>query len=98
MKPRTLLLAAALAASACATAPKGGAAAGAAATDSRPAVLTDSQGRRYRVVCRMERPTGSNISEKVCRTVPESADPSNSEIQDALVSPNVGRAQTRTGI
>jgi hypothetical protein len=59
MSSRIMLLATALMAAACATAP--------AKVAVLPAVLTDSQGRNYRVVCRMERPTGSNIAEKVCR-------------------------------
>jgi hypothetical protein len=97
MNSKPMLLAAALAASACATAPAGGPAGGTAGADARPATLTDAQGRKYRVVCQMERPTGSNISEKVCRTVLEVADPAASQLQDDLLKSNAGRVQLRSG-
>jgi len=58
MSSKIMLLTAVLGAAACATPAK---------VAVLPAVLTDSQGRNYRVICRMERPTGSNIAEKVCR-------------------------------
>lgn len=67
MMPRGLLVAAALAASGCVTTPKTADAGPAGAAAERPALLTDSRGRQYRVICRMERPTGSNIAEKVCK-------------------------------
>lgn len=51
-----------------------------------PAVLTDAPGRRYKVVCQMERSTGSNIAEKVCHTEPEDREDIR-RLQDQLMAP-----------
>lgn len=96
MNAGKLLLAAALLASGCATttgaAPAGGTKV--AQANAKPAELTDSQGRKYKVICHMERSTGSNIAEKVCR--PELEDSSQSiQVQEHLL--NMRGVQPRGG-
>lgn len=79
MSRKMLLVAAALLCGACAT--PAGKPQGAGA---RSAALTDPRGPKYKVVCRMERSTGSNIAEKVCR--PEAEDTRDQqELQDRLL-------------
>lgn len=51
--------------------------------------LKDSQGRTYHVECSMERPTGSNIAEKVCRTVRDVD--ATQRLQDQFRLPSPGR-------
>ena len=100
MNAGKLLLAAALLASGCATTTTGAAGAAPAGgtkvaqANAKPAELTDSQGRKYKVICHMERSTGSNIAEKVCR--PELEDGSQSlQVQEHLL--NMRGVQPRGG-
>ena len=79
MSRKMLLVAAALLSGACATpAPKP------QATGTQSAAVTDARAPKYKVVCRMERATGSNIAEKTCR--PEAEDTRDQqELQDRLL-------------
>lgn len=110
MSPRSLSFAGALALCACATtpAPKPAASAQPAAAPAGTTVataatvapgdksgwMTDSKGRKYRIVCTMERATGSNIAEKTCR--PELEGPGEGPRYNVdLIDPNLGRMQNK---
>jgi len=89
MSRKMLLVAAALLCGACAApAPKP------QGTGTQSAAVADAQRRKDKVVCRMERATGSNIAERVCR--PEGADTRDQqELQDRLLQ--MRSLQNRTG-
>lgn len=92
MKTKSVLAAVALAVTGCAAGGASPVAAGRSSARAAPAqvAMTDSAGRPYKVVCRQERPTGSNIPEKVCRPVVLGDDEARQQ-QDDLLSPK-GRA------
>ncbi len=95
MTTKSLLAALILAASGCAAggASLASAGGGAARADPAKVAMTDSAGRPYKVVCRQERPTGSNIPEKVCR--PELIGGDEARQQDELLSPRARAVENR---
>ena len=88
MQTKSLLAAVLLAVTGCAAGGASPAAVGRGTSRAAPAqvAMTDSTGRPYKVVCRQERTTGSNIPEKVCRPVLLGNDDARQQ-QDELLSP-----------
>ncbi|MCM2332811.1 MAG: hypothetical protein NDI82_02575 [Anaeromyxobacteraceae bacterium] len=97
MKTKSIVAALTLAVAGCATGGATPVAASGGTPRAAPAevAMTDPAGRPYKVVCRQERPTGSNIPERVCRSA--YLDDEARRQQDELLSPRARPVQNRTG-